>query len=265
MRPEDGLRGRRDVHHGAARRQGLPVPLRPPELQRPRGSGEVHARARARRSPTACSSRRRTSRTVYFNAYHSRMRPGSHHMLLYIQNTPVAETRPERRAAAPATQGSRQHATSSARRRRRSTSTATSTAPPRTTALAVADPAAAAGHHAAPLHQRGHQADPPRGLGEHHLRRQVAGDAARRSDLLHRRRHDGRGEGPDDGHPRDGAGPGECRPGLPARLGDAALPHAHDALHDLRDDQRPEAEDPRELPARSTRCRSRRSRPSTAS
>jgi hypothetical protein len=31
---------------------------------------------------------------VYFNGYHSRMRPGSHHMLLYIQSTPVTETGP---------------------------------------------------------------------------------------------------------------------------------------------------------------------------
>jgi hypothetical protein len=29
---------------------------------------------------------------VYFNEYHSRMRPGSHHMLLYIQDTKVTET-----------------------------------------------------------------------------------------------------------------------------------------------------------------------------
>jgi hypothetical protein len=29
---------------------------------------------------------------VYFNTYHARMRPGSHHMLLYIQDTVVAET-----------------------------------------------------------------------------------------------------------------------------------------------------------------------------
>jgi hypothetical protein len=31
---------------------------------------------------------------VYFNSYHSRMRPGSHHMLLYIQDTKVTETGP---------------------------------------------------------------------------------------------------------------------------------------------------------------------------
>jgi len=31
---------------------------------------------------------------VYFNEYHSRMRPGSHHMLLYIQSTPLPETGP---------------------------------------------------------------------------------------------------------------------------------------------------------------------------
>jgi hypothetical protein len=31
---------------------------------------------------------------VYFNSYHSRMRPGSHHMLLYIQDTVVTETGP---------------------------------------------------------------------------------------------------------------------------------------------------------------------------
>jgi hypothetical protein len=31
---------------------------------------------------------------VYFNSYHSRMRPGSHHMLLYIQNSMVTETGP---------------------------------------------------------------------------------------------------------------------------------------------------------------------------
>jgi len=29
---------------------------------------------------------------VYFNEYHSRMRPGSHHMLLYIQDMKVTET-----------------------------------------------------------------------------------------------------------------------------------------------------------------------------
>jgi hypothetical protein len=31
---------------------------------------------------------------VYFDEYHSRMRPGSHHMLLYIQSTPLPETGP---------------------------------------------------------------------------------------------------------------------------------------------------------------------------
>jgi hypothetical protein len=31
---------------------------------------------------------------VYFNEYHSRMRPGSHHMLLYIQSDPLTETGP---------------------------------------------------------------------------------------------------------------------------------------------------------------------------
>jgi hypothetical protein len=31
---------------------------------------------------------------VYFNEYHSRMRPGSHHMLLYIQNAALPETGP---------------------------------------------------------------------------------------------------------------------------------------------------------------------------
>ena len=31
---------------------------------------------------------------VYFNEYHSRMRPGSHHMLLYIQSAPLPETGP---------------------------------------------------------------------------------------------------------------------------------------------------------------------------
>jgi hypothetical protein len=31
---------------------------------------------------------------VYFNTYHARMRPGSHHMLLYIQDTVVPETGP---------------------------------------------------------------------------------------------------------------------------------------------------------------------------
>ena len=31
---------------------------------------------------------------VYFSTYHSRMRPGSHHMLLYVQNTKVTETGP---------------------------------------------------------------------------------------------------------------------------------------------------------------------------
>jgi hypothetical protein len=32
--------------------------------------------------------------TVYFNAYHSRMRPGSHHMLLYLQSNKVTEGGP---------------------------------------------------------------------------------------------------------------------------------------------------------------------------
>jgi hypothetical protein len=32
---------------------------------------------------------------VYFNSYHSRMRPGSHHMLLYIQSSPLPETGPD--------------------------------------------------------------------------------------------------------------------------------------------------------------------------
>ena len=32
---------------------------------------------------------------VYFNEYHSRMRPGSHHMLLYIQSDPLPETGPK--------------------------------------------------------------------------------------------------------------------------------------------------------------------------
>jgi hypothetical protein len=32
---------------------------------------------------------------VYFNEYHSRMRPGSHHMLLYIQSAPLPETGPD--------------------------------------------------------------------------------------------------------------------------------------------------------------------------
>jgi hypothetical protein len=32
---------------------------------------------------------------VYFNEYHSRMRPGSHHMLLYIQASPLPETGPD--------------------------------------------------------------------------------------------------------------------------------------------------------------------------
>ena len=110
--------------------------------------------SRAKKSPTASSSRRPTTRKCYFNEYHSRMRPGSHHMLLYIQ------------AAAPPGDGARTRPGDVAARRAdhehqplwsadadRSTSRASGNGA-RERRAGGSHPSEAAGHHAGPLHQR---------------------------------------------------------------------------------------------------------------
>ena len=97
--------------------------------------------SRARKSPTASSSRRPNDRDVYFNEYHSRMRPGSHHMLLYIQDQRGHGDR-ARAARATATQGAMSRNLFGAQTPTLDVDRATRTARPRTTASPSTIPAA---------------------------------------------------------------------------------------------------------------------------